>query len=1089
MLKNMKLGTKLIGGFVAVGAICALLGVFGIYKLRTIDSAFATAWSENSGNILSVSNLATSASRERTAINRYFSLYGPADRKELLTNLQAARTETSEAFSAYEHTIDTDPPEVRDQDKNLLGEASAALRDYRLAEDQVVAALDANKRDEARVALVGAHQYGVALTKDIQALFDLNVKLGMDSSSALDKTSSTATTMMAVAVLGCVCICIALGFLLTRAIVKPLQKMTEVAKQIAAGDVSQKVDYQSGDEVGTLAGAFRSMSELLMGLVAEMERMSAAHTAGDIDVEIPVEKFPGTFQTMAKGVNEMVFGHIAVKKKAMACIAEFSKGNFDAELEKFPGKKAFINENVERLRDSLKALIADANILSKAAVEGRLETRADATKHHGGYRQIVQGVNDTLDAVIGPLMFSAGYVDRISKGDIPEKITAIYNGDFNTIKNNLNACIDGLQGLVEANQVLQRMACNDFTVDVEGNYTGIFDEVKKATNQAQERIKNAVRIAEHVATGDYEAELQELKRVGRRSANDELVPTFITMMESIKALGTDAGILTKAAIEGRLETRADASKHKGAYREIVQGVNDTLDAVIGPLMFSAGYVDRISKGDIPEKITANYNGDFNTIKINLNQCIDAVDTLVADAKMLTRAAVEGKLETRADASRHQGDYRRIVQGVNDTLDAVIVPLNFSAGYVDRISKGDIPEKITANYNGDFNTIKVNLNQCIDAVNALVLDANVLSKAAVEGKLETRADASKHKGDYRKIVEGVNSTLDAVVGPIQDVKDVLGKLSDGDFTVELEKKYAGEFEQLKSAVNAMAKQVRTALLQIGGETATLASASEQLGKVSQQMSASAEETAAQANVVSAASEQVSTNIQTVATGADEMGASIKEIAKNTADATKIANNAVQLSKTTNDTVQKLGASSAEIGQVIKVITSIAQQTNLLALNATIEAARAGEAGKGFAVVANEVKELAKQTAKATEDISQKIQAIQQDAGGAVTAIGQITEVIGQISDIQNTIASAIEEQSATTSEISRNLAEAAKGGADITLNITSVAQVAKTTTEAAGQTQASAKSLEDMAAQLKELVSQFKYEEIGTKSMAARAGRG
>ena len=221
----------------------------------------------------------------------------------------------------------------------------------------------------------------------------------------------------------------------------------------------------------------------------------------------------------------------------------------------------------------------------------------------------------------------------------------------------------------------------------------------------------------------------------------------------------------------------------------------------------------------------------------------------------------------------------------------------------------------------------------------------------------------------------------------------------------------------------------------------------------------------------------------------MGASIKEIAKNTADATKIANNAVQLSQTTNETVQKLGASSEEIGQVIKVITSIAQQTNLLALNATIEAARAGEAGKGFAVVANEVKELAKQTAKATEDISQKIQAIQQDAGGAVTAIGQITEVIGQISDIQNTIASAIEEQSATTSEISRNLAEAAKGDTDISLNITSVAQVAKTTTEAAGQTQASAKSLEDMAAQLKELVSQFKYAEVGNRAMSARAGRG
>jgi methyl-accepting chemotaxis protein len=228
------------------------------------------------------------------------------------------------------------------------------------------------------------------------------------------------------------------------------------------------------------------------------------------------------------------------------------------------------------------------------------------------------------------------------------------------------------------------------------------------------------------------------------------------------------------------------------------------------------------------------------------------------------------------------------------------------------------------------------------------------------------------------------------------------------------------------------------------------------------------------VVSAASEQVAANVQTVATGADEMGASIKEIAKNTADATRVATAAVKSAEATNETIGKLGQSSAEIGQVIKVITSIAQQTNLLALNATIEAARAGEAGKGFAVVANEVKELAKETAKATEDISRKIEAIQGDTKGAVAAIGQISSVIVQINDIQNTIASAVEEQSATTNEISRNLAEAAHGSTDITRNIGGVAEAARTTTAGATDTQKSAQSLERMSAELQGLIAQFKY---------------
>ncbi|MBT7198291.1 MAG: chemotaxis protein, partial [Nitrospina sp.] len=210
----------------------------------------------------------------------------------------------------------------------------------------------------------------------------------------------------------------------------------------------------------------------------------------------------------------------------------------------------------------------------------------------------------------------------------------------------------------------------------------------------------------------------------------------------------------------------------------------------------------------------------------------------------------------------------------------------------------------------------------------------------------------------------------------------------------------------------------------------------------------------------------------ATGSEEMSASIKEIAHNANQATKVTSDAVQLAETTNKTVTKLGDSSAEIGQVIKVITSIAEQTNLLALNATIEAARAGEAGKGFAVVANEVKELANQTAKATEDISNKISAIQTDTQSAVTAIGEISGVIGQISDISNTIASAVEEQSATTNEITRNVTDASRGSQEIAENIAGVAQAAHSTTEGATDTQTAASELSKLAAEMQNIVSEF-----------------
>jgi methyl-accepting chemotaxis protein len=299
------------------------------------------------------------------------------------------------------------------------------------------------------------------------------------------------------------------------------------------------------------------------------------------------------------------------------------------------------------------------------------------------------------------------------------------------------------------------------------------------------------------------------------------------------------------------------------------------------------------------------------------------------------------------------------------------------------------------------------------------------------------------------------------------------------------KYASDITKQVGERLEMKRVVTT----VATNAATLGSSAEELTAVSTEMSASAEETAAQSNVVSAAAEQVSKNVQTVATGVEEMGASIREIAGNANQAAKVAQDAVKVAETTNATIAKLGESSIEIGKVIKVITSIAEQTNLLALNATIEAARAGEAGKGFAVVANEVKELAKETAKATEEIGQKIDAIQNDTRGAVDAIKQISQVIGQINDISNTIASAVEEQTATTNEISRNVAEAAKGSGEIAQNITSVAKAAQSTTQGASNTQQAAGELSRMAAELQHLVNRFQQPsdaaETPTSALAER----
>ncbi len=308
---------------------------------------------------------------------------------------------------------------------------------------------------------------------------------------------------------------------------------------------------------------------------------------------------------------------------------------------------------------------------------------------------------------------------------------------------------------------------------------------------------------------------------------------------------------------------------------------------------------------------------------------------------------------------------------------------------------------------------------------------------------------------------------------------------GDLTGEEVKRVSkDELGDVTAAINKMHDRLRNVIISISDNAQQVATASEEFSASSQQITANCEETSAQANVVSAATEQVNRNLQTVATSTEEMSATIGEIAKNASEAAKVAGQALRAAMETNATVSKLGESSAEIGQVIKVITSIAQQTNLLALNATIEAARAGEAGKGFAVVANEVKELAKQTGKATEDITRRIAAIQTDTKNAVAAIAAISGIISQVNDISATIAAAVEEQSATTSEMSRNVAEAAKGSGEVARNITGVAQAAQSTSLGATDSQRAAQQLAQMSTQLRELVAQFKVDSNGHARQAA-----
>ncbi len=642
-----------------------------------------------------------------------------------------------------------------------------------------------------------------------------------------------------------------------------------------------------------------------------------------------------------------------------------------------------------------------------------------------------------------------------------------------------------------------------------------------------------------------------------RSDHDVLSQNMAQATNALRAMTAETQGLSRAAVEGKLSARADASQYEGDYRRIVQGINDTLDAVMGPLNVAAGYVDRISRGDIPPKITDTYRGDFNEIKNNLNQCVDAVHALVEDTALLSKAAVDGRLATRADAARHQGEFRRIVQGVNDTLDSVIGPLNVAASYIAKVSRGEDLAKIEGDYQGEFNVIKNNINTMIDVLYGLIAEVQRLATAGSKGELATRADMARYRGGWGVIVQGFNDTLDTVIDPIHEVQRVMGAMEQGDLTAHIAKEYQGDLQNLRNAVNNTATRLAQTVAEIGHNAETLASASATLTQVSATMAAGAEQMTQQSNTAAAATEQASTNVKNMAAGVEqisanattvgtaaklisttmrvvtttsgemtsavnsvavaieEMSVSLSEVSRNSNQAANVASRAAMNAGNMANRVNTLGQSAQEIGKVVDLIKGIAAQTNLLALNATIEAASAGDAGKGFAVVANEVKELAKQTASATEDIRAQVADMQENTQQAVKAIDEIVQIINEINNISGNIAAAVEEQTTTTNEISKNIGEAARGADEVTRqineaeksvsdivknisqlaagandvarnateaakgmndvakNVVAVSDQAQDTTRGAGDTSASAKELARLADKLHGAVRKFK----------------
>lgn len=628
--KNLKIKTKLLTSFILIALLVGVVGFIGILNTWSLQESDRELYENMTVPISQVGQMSTTFQKMRVNLRDMILANDPALIQSIEKNIVEEQQKIDALAGDYQKTIQTD------EMQQAFDSFESARTEYNKHLDAVKTQATLNQDTEAFNLMSpdsAAGKATTALQTAIDNLSDLKLADGLTKSEDNFDQAAAATTTMTIIMIISMILAVALGLFLTSLICGPLRKANQMIQEMSKGHLSNRLNIDTTDEVGEMANTMDKMADSLQFLViGTMNRISE----GDVSMNVEIT---------------------------------------DPQDEIGPALK----KNIETIR----ALISEANALSQAAVEGRLDTRGHADAFSGGFREIVAGVNSTLDAVVGPLNVAAEYIERIGKGEIPPKITDEYYGDFREIKNNLNACLDGLGALSVADHTLKLMNKNDLTQAIVGDFDGIFGEIARSINGVHAQLGRIVNISTNIRNGDL-SDLDFLRSIGKRSENDRLVPALLGMTETIMMLVEETKKMAQIAISGDLNNRGDVTKFQGEYATVIEGFNQTLDAIIDPIQAASATLNELAEGNLKITMDGDFKGQHGKIKHDMNQTIEFLRAYVEEITHTLEEMSRGNFDLEI-TNLYCGDFLAIKKALNQiaaSLSTTLYDINVAASQVD-----------------------------------------------------------------------------------------------------------------------------------------------------------------------------------------------------------------------------------------------------------------------------------------------------------------------------------------------------------------------------------------------------------------------